>query len=73
MEKEKFCVGCLVAPLALAGVGGAAASSGSKKKKKERQMSKIILWISVGLVGLSLLCFIIWYIWFRNCLTCKLN
>jgi len=63
--KEEFCGACLIAPLALAGVGtaGIGATGGGHKKTKT-----IVLWVGVGITLLSL---ILTLYFLKNCKSCR--
>ena len=50
--REEFCGACLVAPLALAGVGTAGLGSSKGGHKK---MKLIMLWVGVGITLLSVI------------------
>lgn len=69
MVKEEFCGACMALPLAFAGAGtvtaGATQSDAHKKRKK------ILLWVGVSMVGLSLLIGIIMAFRKGGCKTCR--
>jgi hypothetical protein len=63
--KEEFCGACLAIPLALAGAGASTVGSGGKHKNKRR----IILWVGIATVILSLVIGV-YYLWIKKCSEC---
>ena len=64
--KEDFCPSCVVVPLAFAGVGVSAYSQTNGQYKKQK---KIMLWVGVGSVLVSLAIFV-YFKYIKKCNEC---
>ena len=66
--KESFCGACLAVPLAFAGAGASAYGSGSKGKHKKRK--KIMFWLGILSVVVSL-AIAGYYLFIKKCEECQ--
>jgi hypothetical protein len=66
--KESFCGACLAVPLAFAGAGASAYGSGSKGKHKKQK--KIMFWLGIISVLISL-GIAVYYLWIKKCDDCQ--
>lgn len=66
--KESFCGACLAVPLAFAGVGASAYGADSKSKHKNNK--KIMLWVGIITIIISLF-IAIYYMFLSGCKNCK--
>jgi hypothetical protein len=67
-NKEEFCGACAMVPIALLGAGAAYGTGSSKQKHK--QSKKIIFWVGISTVILSILV-AVYYLWIKKCDECR--
>lgn len=67
-SKESFCGACLAVPLAFAGAGVSA--YGSKSKGKHKKQKKIIFWLGIVSVLISVM-IAVYYMFIKKCDECR--
>ena len=71
--KEEFCPPCLLAiPLAFAATStGASVAIDGSNNTDTMTLKKILLWIGITVLSIASILLSVWFIFFRNCATCK--